>query len=110
MGTTKRPIPLPHAVFAHYYTTATTRFEELLLGSHTDGGKRLAFRRELLERQDPRVIGHDTRNAAKCPAKSSVVSIHGDVVPVMRVGRHGAQFVDAYSSMSLGPQGLAVAN
>ena len=97
------PVFLPHVVFAYYHSTHKARFEELFLGSFAAPAQRQQFWEELERRGDPRILEHPIRRGDRRDWRSLCIplSLHGDGVPVLRVGKAGNQSFEAYSMQSL---------
>ena len=99
------PIFLPHALFAYFFTHDRTRFDRLYLGACSTVAQRRAFWQEAVRRGDPRLRAHPLRRTPGWEDVTIPLALHGDGVPVLRVGKAGNASYDAYSTQSLWVQG-----
>ena len=81
---------LPHALFAYYYTSDQRRFSKLFTGG-LDAAKRKGFWQEMLRRQDPRLVNHAMINRRGWDTNALPLSLHGDDVPVLQIGKAGTK-------------------
>ena len=94
-----QPIFLPHVVFAHYFSTDKTRFEELFLGGYNTAGARESFWSEVENREDPRLTNHPLKKVASWKQNIIPLAFHGDGVPVLQVGKTNTKSLDVLSSL-----------
>ena len=98
------PVLLPHELFANLYNERRELFESTYIGETQDGtdascsAKLRAFWSELERRRDPKLDGHEMCRVDGWKNKFIPISLHGDAVPVVRVGRPGTKSYDVYSS------------
>lgn len=95
------PIFLPHVLFSWMYANDKERFSSLFLGACADDHSRKEFWRELSERGDPRLTAHPMTRRNNWQSSAIPLSLHGDGVPVLQVGKSGTRSFDAYSIQSL---------
>ena len=103
---TRFPIVLPHEIFAHTYQHNPKRFRQLFLGDKTTPSERAAFWHELQKRKDPRLLGHPMTKMRNWAQKAIPLSLHGDGVPVVKVGKPGSESFETYSMQSLWAKGV----
>ena len=96
----KFPVLLPHVLFAHYFHTDRARFQSLFLGDQTPESME-AFWSELERRDDPRLRGHSMKNMTQWRRRCIPLALHGDAVPVVRIGKSGTRSVDVCSVRSI---------
>ena len=95
------PIFLPHVWFSHYYNTNRPKFESLFLGDHKSSNQIAAFWTELSSRNDPRLKDHPMTKTADWKNVYVPLSLHGDGVPVLQVGKSNTRSLDVMSMSSL---------
>ena len=100
------PVCLPHELFAYYWKHHTARFNEVFFGDYTTTSSRRAFWKELLARKDPRLVGHSMMGRDNGEDYASLVALHGDAVPVVKVGKPGNRSVEAWQICSLFANGV----
>ena len=94
------PIFLPHVLFNYLYTHDRARFNELYLGGLNVEARENAWN-ELLSRGDQRLTDHPMRARRHWARRAIPLTLHGDAVPVLQVGKAGSKSFDAWSLMSL---------
>ena len=95
------PIFLPHVWFSHYFSNNKTKFEALFMGNHITETSRSAFWNELAARDDPRLRDHPMTKVLGWDKLFIPLSLHGDGVPVLQVGKANTKSVDVLSMSSL---------
>lgn len=95
------PCMAPHLVVAHLYEHHRWRFDELLFGGPFKEADLLSFWKSVVERKDPRIIKHPMALRPDWAKKAIPISIHGDAVPCVSVGKAGSKSFDCYSWQSL---------
>ena len=61
------------------------------------------------ERKDPRLLGHPMTKMRNWAQKAIPLSLHGDGVPVVKVGKPGSESFETYSMQSLWAKGSTMA-
>ena len=97
------PMNLPHIVFAWMYKNNRQHFDQFFMGSCTTPQSRRAFWKELSARQDPRLTQHSMKKRTGWDSAAIPLSLHGDAVPVLGVGKSNTRSFDAYSLQSIFP-------
>ena len=92
---------LPHLVFAHMYHNDRATFNYRFLGPDGDSKRVKEFWSEVVRRKDPRIARHDMCKRRGWDLFAIPVALHGDAVPVTRVGRAGAKSLECFSWNSL---------
>ena len=87
-------------MFHFYYHNHRSRFDQLFLGSYTDPKLREDFWTELEQRGDKRLENHWVKNCRNWKTNTIPISLHGDAVPVFKVGKAGTESYDVYSMQS----------
>ena len=99
------PILLPHEMISHVYNTYPSLFSELYIGEHSEhatwGMKLEEFWATVADRSDPRLVGHPMRDSVHWQREYVPLSIHGDAVPVTKIGKAGSKSMDVYSTSGL---------
>ena len=95
------PVLLPHVLFAWLYDNHRDRFNKLFLGACPRKADVGAFWKEMSKRKDPRLEGHPMRARPDWNTHAIPLSLHGDGVPVLQVGKSGAKSFEVYSLQSL---------
>eukprot|EP00969_Alexandrium_andersonii_P335789 14841560-Alexandrium_andersonii.AAC.1 len=99
---------LPHEAFAFYYQKQKERWDFLFLGDMTEADDRRAFWQEWAKRKDPRLMGHPMMKKKDWKLRAVPLSVHGDAVPVVKVGKPGTRSFDTYSLQSLRSKGTSM--
>jgi hypothetical protein len=98
---------LPHLWFHFMFTEHRARFDADILGGSEENLR--AFWTGVRERRDPRLKRHPMGQRAGWADKAVPISLHGDAVPVMRIGKPGTRSLDVMSWMSaLAVQGTSM--
>ena len=98
------PILLPHEVISHVYHKHPTLFLRLYIGEdnwQNAPGKLEEFWTTVEARQDPRLIRHPMQTTTGWQRQYVPLSLHGDGVPVTKIGKAGSKSMDVYSSSGL---------
>lgn len=95
------PIFLPHVLFSHFYNTDRALFERLFLGRYSDASSVEGFWEELERRGDPRLLGHPMKKLQGWKSTMIPISLHGDGVPVLQVGKANSKSLDVLSIQSI---------
>ena len=88
---------LPHVSFSWYYHNDKARFNELYMGVCTSTDDIVHFWTELLRRGDPRLAERPMKNRRNWKSQALPIALHGDVVPVLSVGKANPKSFDTYS-------------
>ena len=104
---------LPHVAFSYMFNHNKEAFFKQLFGP-CDSGKNFGdqledFWSEVVRRKDPRIKRHPMCLRKDWMRRCIPVSIHGDAVPVLRVGKHGSRSLDCISFQSLLARGETLA-
>ena len=104
------PFLMPHMVFHHTYTENKEIFFRKFVGSSPEAANDTLsnFWSEVISRRDPRIIRHPMCSRPDWQRWAIPVSLHGDAVPVVRVGKPGTQSLDCLSFQSLMPVGITM--
>ena len=107
------PFMLPHLVFSYLYKNDKPKFEKKFLGLRTIGSsfsdKLQDFWQGVVARRDPRIMNHPMCARQSWQRWAIPLAIHGDAVPVIRVGEPGNQSLDCISLNSLLSKGPTLA-
>ena len=95
------PILLPHESFAYYFEHNRDLFNRQFLGHPSDSTVVRRFWNELILRKDPRLDGHEMRERPNWQYFACPISIHGDGVACVGIGKAGAKSFDIYSYQPL---------
>ena len=87
----------PHQIFTHYYHNHPEAFENKFLGTGGGPDRLEEFWDEVERRDDPRIRSHPMRRRADWKRRAIPIEIHGDEVPVIRVGKHNTASLDNVS-------------
>ena len=98
------PILLPHEIISHVYHNHPTLFSSLYIGE-SNGQETPAkldeFWTTVEARQDPRLFEHPMKSRSHWKSTHVPLSLHGDAVPVTKVGKAGTKSMDVYSTSGL---------
>ena len=86
---------LPHAIFADMFRNERAEFYEKFLGGSLQSLS--DFWEETMRRRDPRLVFHPMCTRPRWQQRAVPIMIHGDAVPVIRVGRPGTQSLECIS-------------
>lgn len=96
---------LPHVMFSFLFNNQKSTFMQKMAGvteSISNMGDKLeTFWREVVKRKDPRIIRHPMCLRTGWMRRAIPLVIHGDAVPVIRVGKPGTRSLDCISFQSL---------
>jgi hypothetical protein len=85
----KMPFFLPHVEFAHFYSQKKQVFTEFMLGG-SGFDSRIAKCWDTVKRnRDPKLIDHPMLERASYTKLAIPISVHGDAVPCVGVGKAG---------------------
>ena len=101
------PIFLPHEIFSWYFHNDRQRFDKLFL-SETTPLERKQFWQELKARRDPRLDNHPMTAGENWEENTVGISIHGDGIPVLGVGKVETRSLNDFSIQSLFSSGPTV--
>jgi len=87
-------------MFAHIYTYFPERFKNIFLGG-SDGASLENFWSEVCLRRDPRMRFHPMVNSPQWKKRAVPLSVHGDAVPCVAVGKAGTKSFDVCSFQGL---------
>lgn len=104
------PMILPHIMFAFLFVHNRASFDSLILGATAahPNPQLDSFWETILTTGDPRIQGHPMRSRPNWMQKMIPLALHGDAVPVTRVGKKGSQSYDAYSWQSVLARGTTL--
>jgi len=92
------PFLLPHVMFNYLFQHHRHLFDELYLGKTPGGSCQLkAFWMEVCKRKDPRVRRHPAAQREDWMDLTVPISMHGDGVPCVAVGKSGTKSFDIFS-------------
>ena len=96
------PILLPHEVISHVYHHHRAWFNMLYIGAHNVEDAPLHNFWDTVEaRGDPRLLEHPMKSTPRWKSTYVPLSLHGDAVPVTKVGKSGSKSMDVYSTSGL---------
>ena len=96
------PFLLPHLMFANLFRTSREQFNEKFFGSDPHREQRLYdFWSGVVASGDPRLDDHPMQDKLNWMKRAIPLTIHGDAVPVVRVGRPGCSSLECLSVQSL---------
>lgn len=81
------PFYFPHLVIAHMFSTDRQQFDEFMLRGNPNELEK--FWSEIEARKDPRLDDHPMKRRPEWKYKAVPILIHGDDVPVVKVGKPG---------------------
>ena len=93
---------LPHEYFNYLYTKRRSAFDSIILGG--DPNTLPSFWQGVQERNDPRFAELQKTSVVRKPdwmKKAVPLSIHGDAVPVIQVGKPGTKSLEVVSHQSV---------
>ena len=98
------PILCPHEVISHVYHNHPDLFSSLYIGK--DSGQETSDKLEhfwstVEARGDPRLLQHPMKSRSHWKRTHVPLSLHGDAVPVTKVGKAGTKSMDVYSTSGL---------
>ena len=95
------PFCLPHQIFSYYFKNDYPGFVDRFVGGGNPQEKLEGFWREVASRRDPRIAKHPMCLVPGWQRRAVPILLHGDGVPVARIGRAGAESADFLSIQSL---------
>ena len=96
------PIILPHEAISHVYHHHRAWFNMLYIGAHNVEDAPLHNFWDTVEaRGDPRLLEHPMCLVPRWKRTYVPLSLHGDAVPVTKVGKSGSKSMDVYSTSGL---------
>ncbi len=104
----KMPFLLPHEYFAFLYREHPALFRSLMLGDNGSGPRVEEFWRGVVKRKDPRISRHPMCSKQGWLAHAVPLSLHGDAVPCIQVGKHATKSFDAISMQGLLSEGTTL--
>ena len=90
------PILLPHLLFHFLFTCRNDDFKDMFIGAGA-GNPVESFWEGVLGSNDPRLEGHPMKARPDWMSFALPLSLHGDAVPCVAVGKSSCQSFDAYS-------------
>ena len=108
--TVDMPFLLPHSVFHHLYHERRDSFFSKFIGATPESANAVfeKFWCEVVTRRDPRIIRHPMCLRDDWQKWAIPIALHGDAVPVVRVGKPGTSSLDCLSFQSLIPNGTTM--
>ena len=106
------PVLSPHEIISHVWSNHPTLFSSLYIGKSSGQetpDKLEEFWNTVDARGDPRLLQHPMKSRIDCTRTHVPLSLHGDAVPVTKVGKAGTnQWMCAahLAYLVLAPQGL----
>ena len=98
------PILLPHEMISHVYHNHPTLFSSLYIGESNEQDtpyKLDEFWTTVEARQDPRLLDHPMKSTLGWKRTYVPLSLHGDAIPVTKIGKAGSKSMDVYSTSGL---------
>lgn len=93
---------LPHAEFSSLYLKNREVFNKFMLGLEQDAPNTVeVFWQGCLERQDPRLSGHEMQARPRWRELAIPLALHGDAVACVAVGKPGTKSMDTVSWASV---------
>ena len=100
---------LPHLAFAYMYRHQAEQFLERFLGPTEGRACRLEdFWNTVEASGDPRLTNHPMTRQVGWKKRAIPLPIHGDAVPVIRIGRQGSSSMECLSFQSLLAEGATL--
>jgi hypothetical protein len=109
----KMPFFLPHAEFAHFYNNRKHFFDEFVLGGSGFDYRIAKFWETVKQNKDPKLIDHPLLDRPMHTKFCIPISVHGDAVPCIGVGKAGfvcLKILNATSSMLRRPKYTTICN
>jgi hypothetical protein len=97
----KLPFFLPHIMFSFFWAKSKKLFNTKFLGPDGADQKLEDFWTELERRGDPKLVNHPMKRRKGWKRKAIPITIHGDGVPIIAVGKPGTKSFDNISWQSL---------
>ncbi len=91
------PMFLPHLTMAYLWQHHRERFMYLFCGPEGGFDRIEGFWKEVVKRRDPRIQMHPMCHVDGWLRKALPISLHGDAVPCVSVGKAASKSYDAYS-------------
>lgn len=91
------PIVLPHILFAFLFASHPAAFHELFIGDMDSENPVGMFWDYVFKSKDPRLDNHPLKDRPGWQTRALPLSIHGDAVPCVGIGKAGTSSFDAYS-------------
>ena len=102
------PFILPHTFFAYLYQYNKAEFDVVMLGATRGHAPRQSeFWKGVVARRDPRIQRHPMCTRPGWQHFAIPISIHGDSVPCIQVGRAGSKSLDVYTWQSVLAEGTS---
>ena len=99
---------LPHIYFADLYQNHRDEFNNVMLGAvRGHGPRQTEFWEGVIARRDPRVQFHPMCTRPGWKNLAVPISLHGDAVPCIQVGRAGSKSLDVYNWQSALAEGTS---
>ena len=99
------PILFPHEILAHVYRNQPALFKQLYIAGdmeeQTLGMHHENFWSTVQERGDPRLLNHPMTTIRDWKQTFVPLSLHGDGVPVTKIGKAGSKSMEVYSFSGL---------
>ena len=95
------PFMPPHLVIHKLYTEHRTQFDKLMFGGPYRPDMLTDFWRTVSRNKDPRLAHHPMIKRPRWAELAIPISIHGDAVPCVGIGRSNTKSFDCYSWQSI---------
>jgi hypothetical protein len=95
------PFFLPHLTVSFLWEKFREIFVSKMLGPRGDADKLEEFWTEVERRNDPKLVNHPMKRRKNWRRRAIPITIHGDGVPVIAVGKAGTRSLDNISWQSL---------
>eukprot|EP00959_Pyramimonas_sp_CCMP1952_P309646 6480016-Pyramimonas_sp.AAC.1 len=90
-----------HSTFSHLFRNDRATFDYKFLGHGGSQETLHKFWSEVIRRKDPRLQGHPMCGRPDWTRKAIPFALHGDAVPVIRIGKPGSESLECISVQSL---------
>ena len=100
------PFLPPRLLARQLFTKNRERFDKLFLGGHGDGSALEQFWKSAAKAKDPRLATHPMIAKPNWQRRAIPISLHGDAVPAIGVGKAHSRSYDCYIWQSLLAMGI----
>ena len=95
------PVMPPHLVIHELFHNNRARFDDLMFGQPFDPAQLRDFWKTVARRKDPRLANHPMIRKADWAERCIPISIHGDGVPAVGIGKAASKSFDCYAWQSI---------
>ena len=95
------PMMLPHLMMSHFYNTDKSAFCYKVLGAGDFSSRLHDFWSGVVDSKDPRLQFHPMCTKPNWSRWCIPIALHGDALPVIKVGKPGTRSLDCFSFQSL---------